>query len=169
MIYYGEEIGMRGSKGHGPAYDEYRREPMDWYRAENGPGMTTWFKPSDRNNKPDDGISVEEEDKQTESLLGYYRTISALRAAHPALRSRDFQMMQTVNGCSSCLGLWRWAEGEVFVVIFNFGSQRHLIKLDTGNESPVVLEGSPQVILGENQTAGELNIEAWGVMALRWP
>ena len=62
MVYYGEEIGMPGQKGGPPDYDNYRREPMDWYAAEEGSGQASWFKPEDGWNQPSDGISVEEQD-----------------------------------------------------------------------------------------------------------
>ena len=66
---------MRGTKGPGPIYDEYRREPMDWFASETGRGMPTWFRLANRNNKPDDGISVEEQDADPASLLNYYRAL----------------------------------------------------------------------------------------------
>jgi glycosidase len=80
ILYYGEEIGMAGNKGGGPQYyDEYRREPFDWYATEAGAGMTTWFAPADRNNRPNDGVSVEEQHAKPESLLTLYRDLGALR------------------------------------------------------------------------------------------
>jgi glycosidase len=68
MIYYGEEIGMLGQKGGAPAYDNYRREPMDWYADQEGEMQATWFRPEDRWNLPDDGTSVEEQDADPGSL-----------------------------------------------------------------------------------------------------
>ncbi len=98
MIYYGEEIGMLGEKGSGnPYWDEYRREPMDWYANERGEGMTDWFKPSNRYNVADDGISVEEQEVAADSLLGYYRSLTALRHAHPALRQGTYAKVNSSN------------------------------------------------------------------------
>ena len=53
-LYYGEELGMAGHKGGGPIYDEYRREPMDWYAAAAGEGQATWFTP--KYTLPADGV-----------------------------------------------------------------------------------------------------------------
>lgn len=87
MIYYGEEIGMFGVKGKGnPYWDEYRREPMDWYESETGEGMTTWFAPNDRYNIPFDLVSVEEEADDPASLLNLYRTLTEIRNNTPSLR-----------------------------------------------------------------------------------
>jgi glycosidase len=167
IIYYGEEIGMRGSKGAGPVYDELRREPMDWYASETGPGMTTWFKPSNRNNKPDDAVSVEEEEKQPDSLLNYYRLLAKLREEHPALSGRDFQLMEEVPGCESCLGLWRWADDEGVAVFFNFSPEPHTIEFDA-SKSPAPLGNDAQVLLGESRSTSRLQIEPWGVTAIEW-
>lgn len=79
LVYYGDEIGMKGIKGSGPYYDEYVREPMDWYREEEGKGMCTWFKPKDRFNRANDGISVEEQINDKDSLLSYYKKMAAVR------------------------------------------------------------------------------------------
>ena len=167
IIYYGEELGMRGTKGRGPYYDEYRREPMDWYAAENGPGMTQWFKPINRNNKPDDGISVEEEDRQPGSLLSFYRTLTQLRAQHPALRSTEFKLMEPVAGCSRCVAFWRWAPNEVILVVQNFGPNQHTVTLDPSS-APTQLPQTSRNLLGGNTALKDLTIGPWGVIVLQW-
>jgi glycosidase len=169
IVYYGEEIGMRGSKGGGPVYDEYRREPMDWYAAEAGPGMTTWFKPADRNNAPDDGISVEEQEADPESLLAAYRELARLRAVHPALRSNDYHVMDAVAGCSMCLGIWRWADDEVIALFFNFSGEQHTIAFNAAEQAPVPIGSGAEFILGGSAVMDGLVIEPWATVAMRWP
>jgi glycosidase len=166
IIYYGEEIGMRG--GTPTADDKYRREPMDWFASEQGAGMTTWFKPDDRNNKPNDGVSIEEQDKDEASLLNHYRMLSKLRQEHPALTSREFQLMQKVEGCASCLGMWRWAEGEVVAQFFNFGPEEHSINFDAGALSPVPLPANVSFILGNTNSMAGLVIEPWSAIVMAW-
>ncbi|MCL6509482.1 MAG: DUF3459 domain-containing protein [Anaerolineae bacterium] len=167
IIYYGEEIGMRGVKGPGPIYDEFRREPMDWYADEEGPGMTTWFKPANRNNRPNDGVSVEEQDGDADSLLNYYRRLIRLRNERPALRSADFRMMDTVTSCRSCMGLWRWAGDEVIGMVFNFGDQAQSFVLDVAS-SPVPPGERATFLLGEAQPLDNLTIAPWGTLVISW-
>lgn len=120
VIYYGEEIGMKGSKGTGnPYYDEYRREPFDWYAAESGEGMTRWFKPSDRNNAPDDGISVEEQENDPNSMLNLYRGLLKLRHDNAALRSGNYAFIRDVE---DLYGLVRWSDEALFIVVINFST-----------------------------------------------
>jgi glycosidase len=135
MIYYGEEIGMPGEKGSGPYWDEYRREPMDWYSAEEGPGMTNWFRPPDRFNAPDDGISVQEQQDGEDSLLTYYRDLTTLRNNHPALRHGAFAKVNT-GDAENVYAYTRHAppiDGqpeEWFLIMLNFGDQAQSLNLE---------------------------------------
>lgn len=129
LVYYGEEIGMKGSLGSGADADKYRREPMDWYAAESGPGMTTWFKPRNRQNRPNDGISVEEQAGVKGSLLEFYRAILAQRRAHPTLGAGGFQFAQA-DRCKTCLAYWRWDESDLYLVLFNMSAEAQPATID---------------------------------------
>jgi len=167
IVYYGEEIGMRGVKGPGPIYDEFRREPMDWYADEQGLGMTTWFKPANRNNRPDDGVSVEEQEADPDSLLNYYRGLVRLRNERPALRGTTFRMMDAVAGCGSCMGVWRWDNDEAVAMIFNFSDQPQAFALDVAS-SPVPLGERAALLWGEAQATGDATISPWGALVMSW-
>jgi glycosidase len=167
MIYYGEEIGMRGNKSDGnPYWDEYRREPMDWYARETGPGMTNWFKPPDRNNRPNDGVSVEEQENDPDSLLNFYRQMVKMRAAHPALARGDFRLIE-FKDCETCFGLWRWAEGETIASVLNFGPRVQTTRLDVAN-APVQIRGDAQFLLGGAGEVSALRLEPWGSVVVAW-
>ena len=120
MVYYGEEIGMLGQKGGPPAWDNYRREPMDWYASQAGPSQTTWFRPDDRWNLPSDGISVEEEAADPESLLNYYRQVLGLRREHPALSRGDLAPLDLQPWASGPWGIVLSSGSETLVGLFNF-------------------------------------------------
>lgn len=120
-LYYGEEIGMKGVKGAGnPYFDEFRREPLDWYAAETGAGMTTWFKPANRNNAPNDGISVEEQEGDLGSLLALYRVLGKLRAENAALRVGNFAIPRAED---ALYVVQRWSEDALYLVAINFTGQ----------------------------------------------
>lgn len=122
LLYYGEEIGMPGQKGGAPYYDNYRREPMDWYAAEAGEGQTTWFKPQDRWNKPMDGISVEEQDPDPESLLNYYRKALQLRRSNPALSGDEYSILELEVDKPGAWGMLRSQGNTVVIALFNFSN-----------------------------------------------
>ncbi|GAB4526864.1 MAG: alpha-amylase family glycosyl hydrolase [Anaerolineales bacterium] len=121
MIYYGDEIGMYGQKGGPPYWDNYRREPMDWYAADEGPGQTTWFLPPDRWNKPGDGISAEEEDTAPDSLLNFYRRALTLRREREPLRRGGMQPLSLTVSAPGPWGFVRGAGADAVVALFNFG------------------------------------------------
>ncbi len=79
FIYYGEEIGMLGTKP-----DEEIRTPMQWTSLENA-GFTIgipWIKP-----KPDyEEKNVALQMMSSDSLLSFYQTLIHLRNENPALR-----------------------------------------------------------------------------------
>lgn len=121
MIYYGEEIGMFGTKGTGPrVYDEYRREPFDWYASESGEGMTTWFRTGDRYNAPLDGISVEEQENDPDSLLNLYRDLGTLYNNSPALSSGTVGKIELSGEGLDLYAMYRQAEDETIYIIINF-------------------------------------------------
>ncbi len=162
MLYYGEEIGMLGHKGGGPIYDEYRREAMDWYAAASGAGMTSWFS-APRYTLPDDGISVEEQEADPDSLLNFYRGLYATRAANPALRAGAYTPL-FVNPRPNIWAFWRHTEDQVLAVVFNLDAQPATIALDL-DEPPVAISAAP-VVLGTQTSVDPVALTVPGVSAI---
>ena len=123
MIYYGEELGMLGDKGGDPWYDAYRREPLPWTEALNGPGQATWFAPADRWNKPNSGVSVEAEMGKADSLLSLYQTLGKLRADHPALRTGQYDLPPLSAAQSNLYELRDWNDSELVLTVINFSTK----------------------------------------------
>lgn len=149
MIYYGDEIGMTGHKGAGPQYDEYRRQPMDWYMDADGPDMTNWFL-SIVNTRSNDGISVEEEAADPQSLLSFYRRLYEVRAEHEALARGTLELIQV--DADGVLAFRRRASSEEVDVFLNFEDEEvtfAIVESDAGR-SPVtgtdLLTGQPTTL-----------------------
>ena len=130
MIYYGEEIGMPGEKGDYPYWDNYRREPMDWYTLEEGPYHAAWFMVEDRWNQPQDGISVEDEASDTASILNYYRTIFGIRQQHPAFQTGTIEFLSASVSASGPFAYIVTDESETFLVILNFSTEAQTISFE---------------------------------------
>lgn len=97
VIYFGDEIGMRGKKGSfgGDASDIPRREPFKW-KAVAGPPMSNYFAQNAgaynaRYERDHDGRSVEEQAGDPNSLLETYRGLIAARRASVALRRGTYR------------------------------------------------------------------------------
>ncbi len=103
LIYYGQEIGMKGKQSHAALNDGNDipdREAMRWTRRLEDPGSAIWYKDTgpwwtERFNRDSDGVSVEEETHDPASLLSYYRRLLALRRAHVELRTGDERILST--------------------------------------------------------------------------
>ena len=110
FIYYGEEIGMIGSKP-----DEDIRLPMQW-SGQSGAGFTSgtpWREPypdyAERN------VSAQSDDP--DSLLNHYRSLIGLRNGHAALRSGGAMLVK--SGSPSLYALLRYNDEESFLVLVN--------------------------------------------------
>ncbi|HZI99847.1 MAG TPA: alpha-amylase family glycosyl hydrolase [Gemmatimonadaceae bacterium] len=115
FIYYGEEIGMTGSKP-----DPRLRTPMHWKKTRSA-GFTTGmaWEPL----QPDSlTANVEAQDNDRQSLLNHYRTLIHLRSANPALGSGDFLPLNTGNDAVAAY-LRRKGSRNV-VVVANLGTSR---------------------------------------------
>jgi glycosidase len=104
-VYYGQELGMRGT-----TRDEYKtdereigvREAFRWGAKVESAREATWYKGpksywTQRFARDHDGISVEEEDRDPESLLNHYRRLLKLRASHPAFRSGGQRILPSAS------------------------------------------------------------------------
>lgn len=94
LLYYGQELGMRGVTGKVGMSDANHiplREAMRWQADLDAPGSATWYQGDQRwwtgrYNRSDDGVSVQEQDRDPDSLLNWYRQLLALRRQRPELR-----------------------------------------------------------------------------------
>jgi alpha-amylase len=84
FVYYGEEIGMTGTKP-----DERIRTPMRWDGSSPAAGFST-HDPWEAMSADPSAINVAAEAANPQSLLAHYRDLIALRAAHPALSEGAF-------------------------------------------------------------------------------
>ncbi len=128
FIYYGEEIGMTGTKP-----DERLRTPMQWEPGAGG-GFTTGtpWEPL----QPDaDTVTVAAQDDDPTSLLNHYRQLIHLHTNHPALAHGTFIPLETDAG--SVAAYLRQAGGETILVVLNAGKAEAVdVVLSVGNALP---------------------------------
>jgi glycosidase len=92
LIYYGQEVGMTGVQLKditSDGGDIPRRQAFPW-TAQVGPGTAVWYKDSGPwwNQSAlalGNSVSLEEESRRTDSIFATYRSLLALRRAHPEL------------------------------------------------------------------------------------
>jgi alpha-amylase len=114
FIYYGEEIGMMGSKP-----DEQIRTPMQWSNTANG-GFTTGA-PWEPLNKDLDKVNVQTQDADPNSLLNLYRKLVRTRRANPALGQGSFTPVESSEG--SVAAYLRHSASQDLLVVMNLGEK----------------------------------------------
>ena len=114
FVYYGEEIGMTGTKP-----DERIRTPMQW-TAEPAAGFTTgtpWQPLQD----DAAAVNVAAQEQDAASLLTHYRRLVNLHTAHPALGHGALLPIETGN--RSVIAFLRQSAEETVLVVLNFHRQ----------------------------------------------
>lgn len=112
FIYYGEEIGMQGTKP-----DERIRTPMQW-SGERGGGFTTgtpWEPPQDDWRTP----TVAAQQADPASLWHEYQRLIALRTANPALNSGGYAPLKASD--VNVIAFTRTAPRQHLLVLANLG------------------------------------------------
>lgn len=128
LIYYGQELGMRGKMRPEYKSDEKDigdREAFEWKAKTQAPGQANWYKGpktywTERFAKDDDGVSVEEEDRNPDSLLNHYRRLLKLRATHPSLRSENQLILSSPK---DILVVERNSSGERLLIVANLSAR----------------------------------------------
>jgi glycosidase len=147
ILYYGQELGMRGAMDAGYPTDENHipvREAFKWSATDAAPGQALWYRrPGERYwdqryARDHDGFSVEEEDGKPGSLLNHYRALSALRAAHPALVRGAQRVLAAPAGM---LAVERQVDGERLVIIANLTGRTAEVPALAG-EGPDLISGT---------------------------
>ncbi len=144
FIYYGEEIGMQGTKP-----DELIRTPMQW-TGEPGAGFTTgspWQAP--QSDFPTVNVAVQDADP--DSLLNVYRTLIRLHTTRPALGKGDFTALNATGGAAAFL---RRSGDDIVLVVINFSASSlsgvtvstRQSDLDPGVYTPDLLFGSGNLL-----------------------
>lgn len=123
FLYYGEELGMKGSKP-----DEYIREPMPWYAAAaGGEGQTTWEVP--KNNTAPASVSVEVQQKDEQSLLAHYKQLLQWRKEEPALRDGTIDEYELAGSPPEVSAFIRVTKTERVLVVHNLSGQAQSVEL----------------------------------------
>ncbi|MGH8155683.1 MAG: alpha-amylase family glycosyl hydrolase [Rhodanobacteraceae bacterium] len=124
LIYYGQELGMRGMEpknfgksGGIPLSDAVGipvREAMRWDANLKAPGSAIWYKGKDdewadkwwwkdRYNRSCDGVSLQEEKPEPDSLYHWYRKLLALWHGRPEIRDGSQRILCDDNTAVLCV------------------------------------------------------------------
>jgi glycosidase len=122
-IYYGQELGMKSSAE--------LPEAFEWYAADSGTGMAVWYKDSplwdSRAAKANDGLSLEEEQKDANSLFSYYKLLFKLKAQENALSGTYNNL---ANDNDNVLSFTRTSDKGTVLVVINLSATQEQVMLE---------------------------------------
>ncbi|NHF61299.1 alpha-glucosidase [Flavobacteriaceae bacterium TP-CH-4] len=106
------------------------RTPMQWDESENAgfSSTTPWLKV---NNNYTRGINVAVQERDTQSVLNYFRRLVQLRKDHPALVYGAYQLLQEAH--EEIYAYSRTWEEDRFLILLGFSSSKSEITLDEIN------------------------------------
>jgi alpha-amylase len=163
IIYYGQELGMRGLKLQdqgSDANDIPQREAFRWRADLEAPGSAIWYQGphawwTGRANRSGDGVSVEEEEKDPGSLLSFYRRLTALRAERPELGSGRVE-----PGCAD--------PGPVFCFTRRLGGAWTFVAVNLSDRAVEAdaPRGGRDLMNGGRPSPRRLRLVPWGVAVI---
>jgi alpha-amylase len=162
IIYFGDEIGMRGFKNPsfpGDAADIPMREPFKW-NAVAGPPMSNYHTAAfdsrvyqNASSQDNDGRSVEEQLGVTGSLLETYRELIQLRKDNIALRRGEYFTVDNTSGnVFTCL---RIDPNQQLIVAINLSSSSRTVRLNMA-EVPIPGGSTSVTDLASGSTLSDL-------------
>lgn len=165
-IYYGQEIGMMGKNvtvGSTDGNDIPRREAFDWYASGEGKGSALWYKNTgawwtNSNFKANDGISLEEQIKNPQSLFNHYKQLIQLRQNNAALSNGQYVNVENDNK-------------NVFSFLRIYGKNKVLVVVNLSDtlQKPLFQEGFEQSIplFGKNKMSEKtMDLKPYEVVVL---
>ncbi|MFZ2907275.1 MAG: alpha-amylase family glycosyl hydrolase [Cyclobacteriaceae bacterium] len=173
LIYYGQELGMRGKqmKGATDGNDISIREAFEWTANAKGDGMAFWYKDTgpwwdSTYVKANDGISLEEEINNPESLWSHYKKIIALRKSSPALCKGAYKLVENNN--DQVFSFLRYSESDMVLVVVNLSAvpQATEVKTNDFGKSKFVslLTGEMKKVTNANLT---IDLKPYGAQVYR--
>ncbi len=166
-IYYGQELGMKGTSGAFNSTDGNdipRREAFDWYASGEGKGMAFWYKNGPwwekQNRKSNDGISLEEQKDDPNSLFNHYKKLIKVRKSSAVLSHGTYQ--NAGNDNAYIYSFYRKLGKKTLLIAVNLSNSLQMATFTEVHNKHIALYGNAKI----NQNTATLNpyqIVIWDV------
>lgn len=140
-VYYGQELGMFGKGGdhrfgNTDGNDIPQREAFEWFKADTGRGMAIWYKNTgpwwdSTDLKPNDGVSLQEEEFEPNSLWNWYRVLIHLHTSHEALYAGKYAAITNDN--NQVFSFIRYTEDSMALIAVNLSDAAQQVNINLDN------------------------------------
>jgi glycosidase len=137
-VYYGQELGMFGKSGNHrfgttDGNDIPMREAFEWYKADTGRGMAIWYKNTgpwwdSTDLKPNDGVSLQEEEFEPNSLWNWYRSLIHLHTSHVVFYAGKYA--DITNDNNQVFSFIRYTEDSTALVAVNLSDSLQQVNIN---------------------------------------
>ncbi len=162
FVYYGEEIGMKGS-----GKDENKRAGMFWYADSNAKGMCKG--PVNMDEVTMKYGSLEEQVNDPDSIYNYYKKVIRYKNAYPEIARGKVDFIEEISTEDVCVITKQYNE-ESITIIYNISENANVVDFagsplaDAGLKiSGMLLTGEESVMLENNQ----LTMPSYSVVLLK--
>lgn len=121
FIYYGEEIGMKGS-----GKDENKRAPMYWQEDSQAEGMC--IGPPDMDSFEMKYSSLEEQQQDGSSIYNFIKEAVKLRNSYPAIARGSVQCLEELSDENVCV-LKKTYKDEEILIVWNLSDSQQVVEL----------------------------------------
>lgn len=153
-IYYGEELGLKGTKSSG---DEYVRQPMLW-----GDSYVTSYTTKIDKTLNSDVQSVAAQSADSDSILNLYRRFGQLRNSYPSLATGTMSVYPPMNENQSYKSVAAWyrtAQNERVLVLHNLSSASVTFDVDDKIDSAIGVNGD--VTIAKLTETSKVTMKGW--------
>ena len=152
------------------ANDIPNRSAFEWYKSDKGPGMAYWYnmkgpwKEQFNNDIPNDGISLEEEVNEPNSIWTFYRDMISIRKSNPVISGGAYQTLNNDNDHVFTFMRYKGTKKLIVAVNLSADPQTVYVKSDLGTPlNSVYGHGSPK----QGQNGISVHIPAYGIEVWR--
>lgn len=125
FVYYGEELGMKGS-----GKDENKRAPMYWSEDEEAEGMCNGPKDMEQVKMKYPSFEVQKEDSH--SIYNFYKQAVLLRNRYPEIARGEVSYLSGISDDKICI-VKKEYEGSTILLVFNISAEKLLLDLSQFN------------------------------------
>ena len=158
FLYYGEELGMKGS-----GKDENKRAPMQWFTDDKAEGMCKgpdYMDPIKMING-----SLEEQILDPNSIYQYYKKALLIKNQNPEIARGITTFLEEVSNEQVCV-LKKVYDGKELLIVFNISTEESTVDLSDVSLNNSLVKGGDATIKGDLSVGTDTSALEDGILTL---
>ena len=158
FLYYGEELGMKGS-----GKDENKRAPMQWFTDDKAEGMCKG--PAYKDPIKMINGSLEEQMADPNSIYQYYKEALLIKNQNPEIARGITTFLEEVSNEQVCV-LKKVYDGKELLIVFNISTEESTVDLSDVSLNNSLVKGGDATIKGDLSVGTDTSALEDGILTL---